>query len=39
MTNTITDHIELMLPLLGDVHRKIPIIFDDLYEKYYSLDD
>ena len=25
---------ELLFPLLGEVHEKIPVLFDDLYEKY-----
>ena len=25
---------ELMLPLLKDLHERIPVIFDDIYEKY-----
>jgi thymidylate synthase (FAD) len=26
---------ELMLPLLNELHNKIPILFDDIYEKYF----
>jgi len=27
---------EIMLPLLSDFHRSIPVIFDDLYKEYFA---